>query len=160
MTIKYESAVIIVKDIAVSRRFYEDLLDQEVAMDFGPNVSFAGGAFSIWQVGHAHEILFGEPGDRVGEGEMEIYFEASDIESVLARFEEAGVEFVHSLREQPWGQRVVRVYDPDRHIVEVGEPMPVVIERFLAQGLSVEQTTERTSMPVEVVQKVAEAMSA
>jgi hypothetical protein len=74
---------------------------------------------------------------------------------VVERFQETGVEFVHPLREQPWGQRVVRVYDPDGHIVEVGEPIPVFVARFLGQGMSMEQAAERTSVPVEVVQQIA-----
>jgi hypothetical protein len=52
---------------------------------------------------------------------------------------------------------VFRVYDPDGHIVEIGEPMPVVIHRFLAQGMSAEEAAERTSMPLEIVQKIAES---
>jgi catechol 2,3-dioxygenase-like lactoylglutathione lyase family enzyme len=155
MDIKFESAVIMVKDVATSRQFYEGVLAQEVAFDFGPNVSFAGGSLAIWQVDHAHEIMFGEPTGKVGRGEVEIYFESRDLDAVIARFQKADVEFVHPLREQPWGQRVVRVYDPDRHIVEVGEPMSVVVSRFLNQGMSVEQAAERTGMPVEIVQQIA-----
>jgi catechol 2,3-dioxygenase-like lactoylglutathione lyase family enzyme len=155
MNIKYESAVLFVKDVVASRQFYEGLLGQKVEMDFGPNVSFAGGRFAIWQVAHAHEIVFGEPSDEAGQGEVEIYFESDDVEGVMQRFGEAGVEFVHPLREQPWGQRVVRIYDPDRHIIEVGEPMSVVVSRLLGQGMSVEQAAERTGMPVEAVQQIA-----
>jgi catechol 2,3-dioxygenase-like lactoylglutathione lyase family enzyme len=157
MNIKFESAVIMVKDVAVSRRFYEGVLGQEVFMDFGPNVSFAGGTFAIWQVDHAHEILFGNPSGEVGQGEMEIYFESDDVSGMVKRFEEAGIEFVHPMREQPWGQRVVRVYDPDGHIVEVGEPIPVFVARFLGQGMSVEQVAERTSVPVEAVRQIVGA---
>jgi catechol 2,3-dioxygenase-like lactoylglutathione lyase family enzyme len=153
--IKFESAVIMVKDVGVSRQFYEKVLGQEVFMDFGPNVSFTGGAFAIWQVDHAHEIMFGKPLGEVGQGEMEVYFESGDLDVVIERFQEAGVEFVHSLHEQPWGPRAVRVYDPDGHIVEVGEPMSVVVSRSLSQGVSAEQTAERTGMPVEVVQQIA-----
>ena len=80
---------------------------------------------------------------------------SDDVEGVMQRFGEAGVEFVHPLREQPWGQRVVRIYDPDRHIIEVGEPMSVVVSRLLGQGMSVEQAAERTGMPVEAVQQIA-----
>jgi hypothetical protein len=65
------------------------------------------------------------------------------------------VAVVHPLREQPWGQRVLRVYDPDGHIVEVGEPMPAVIMRFLAEGLSPEAIAQRTAMPLDIVQQVA-----
>jgi catechol 2,3-dioxygenase-like lactoylglutathione lyase family enzyme len=155
MNIKFESAVIMVKDVGVSRQFYEGVLGQEVFMDFGPNVSFAGGLFSIWRVDHAHEIMFGESANEVGQGEMEVYFEADDLDAVMQRLTDAKVEFVHPLREQPWGQRVVRVYDPDGHIVEVGEPIPVFVARFLDQGMSVEQAAERTSIPMEVVQEIA-----
>lgn len=159
MNIKFESAVVLVKDIAASRKFYEGVLEQEVFMDFGPNVSFAGGAFAVWQVDHAHEIMFGKPSGEVGQGEIEVYFESDDVNGMVERFEEAGIEFVHPMREQPWGQRVVRVYDPDGHIVEVGEPIPVFVMRFLGQGMSVEQVAERTGMPVEVVQQIAQNMN-
>jgi hypothetical protein len=67
----------------------------------------------------------------------------------------AEVWAVHPLREHPWGQCVFRVYDPDGHIVEIGEPMPIVIQRFLAQGLSLEAVSEKTSMPLEIVQQIA-----
>jgi catechol 2,3-dioxygenase-like lactoylglutathione lyase family enzyme len=155
MGITFESAVVMVRDISASRQFYEEVLGQEVFMDFGPNVSFAGGVFAIWQVDHAHEIMFGKPSGEVGQGEMEVYFEAGDLDAVIERLQGSGVEFVHPLREQPWGQRVVRVYDPDRHIVEVGEPIPVFVARFLSQGMSVEQAAERTGVPVEAVQQIA-----
>jgi hypothetical protein len=58
---------------------------------------------------------------------------------------------IHGPREQPWGQRVVRLYDPDGHIVEVGETMEAVAKRFLGKGLSAEETAGRTSIPVEFV---------
>jgi catechol 2,3-dioxygenase-like lactoylglutathione lyase family enzyme len=157
MGIKFESAVVLVKDVAASREFYEGLLDQEVFMDFGPNVSFAGGSFAIWQVDHAHEIMLGKPSGEVGQGEMELYFESDDVSGVVERFEEAGTKFVHPMREQPWGQRVVRVHDPDGHIVEVGEPIPVFVTRFLQEGMTIEQAAERTSVPVEGVREIAKA---
>jgi hypothetical protein len=37
----------------------------------------------------------------------------------------------------------------------MGEPMPVVIQRFLTQGMSAEAVAEKTSMPLEIVQQVA-----
>ena len=51
---------------------------------------------------------------------------------------------------------MIRVYDPDGHIVEVGEPMWVVIQRFLAQGMSAAAVAERTSMPLAVVEQIAQ----
>lgn len=32
------------------------------------------------------------------------------------------VELIHPIERQAWGQKVFRFYDPDGHIVEVGEP--------------------------------------
>ena len=49
MNIEFQSPVIFVKDIDISRRFYEDLLDQTVDIDFGPNIAFKSG-FALWQV--------------------------------------------------------------------------------------------------------------
>ncbi len=157
MTIQYQSAVIFVKEIDASRHFYETLLDQEVEMDFGPNVSFKGG-FAIWQVDHAAQMIYEGPlngNGQLGRKNLELYFETPDLERVWNRLLEAEVWAVHPLREHPWGQRVFRVYDPDGHIVEIGEPMPAVIQRFLAQGMLPEAVAEKTSMPLEIVQQIA-----
>jgi hypothetical protein len=62
-----------------------------------------------------------------------------------------GIVFIHESKENPWGQRVMRFYDLDKYIVEVSESMESVAKRFLAKGLSVEETAERTMFPVEFV---------
>ena len=59
--------------------------------------------------------------------------------------------WVHELKEYPWGQRDIRVYDPDKHIVEIAEDMGVVIKRFLKEGMSLEEVASRTMYPVEFV---------
>ncbi len=157
MTIQFQSAVFFVQDIKVSRHFYQDLLEQKVAMDHGPNVGFVGG-FALWQVEHAHETIFERStpkAEQLGHANCEIYFETHDLDAAWERLSEAGVGVVHPMREQPWGQRVFRIYDPDGHIVELGEPMPVVIQRFLVQGMTAEDVAQRTSMPVEIVRQIA-----
>ena len=40
--------------------------------------------------------------------------------------------------------------------VEIGEPMSIVIARFLAQGMTAEAVAERTLMPLEFVQQISE----
>ncbi|MBN1994763.1 MAG: VOC family protein [Anaerolineae bacterium] len=157
MSIQFQSSVLFVQDIAASCNFYETLLDQEVDMDFGPNIGFKGG-FAIWQIDHAaqiiHESLANGEG-QLGRKNLELYFETPDIEAAWNRLLDADVWALHPLREQPWGQRVFRVYDPDGHIVEVGEPMPAVIHRFLEQALTPEAVAERTGMPLQIVQQIA-----
>ena len=59
--------------------------------------------------------------------------------------------YVHPLVEHRWGQRVVRFYDPDKHIIEVGEKLDTVILRFMEQGLSAEEIAIRMDIPLDFV---------
>ncbi len=67
---------------------------------------------------------------------------------------EAGIEFIHAICEQPWGQRVMRLHDPDGHIVEIGETMEAVVWRFHTRGFSVDRIMEKSAMPREFVEHV------
>ena len=157
MGIRYQGAVIFVEDIAASRRFYEELLGQEVDIDFGPNVGFKGG-FALWRVDHAFGIIYGHTPDkdtRLGRRNFELHFETPDLDALSKQISEAGVEFVHPLYEQPWGQCCFRVHDPDGHVVEMGEPMDAVVVRLLGEGISSEAVSRRTGMPQEMVDQIA-----
>jgi catechol 2,3-dioxygenase-like lactoylglutathione lyase family enzyme len=160
MEIKFVSAVIMVKDIPASRRFYEDLLGQKVTMDHGPNVAFEGG-LAIWEKAHANQIIFNRPAPSAAPSDdhaMEIYFETESLDEIRAKLLANQIKLAHDLVEQPWGQRVLRVYDPDANIVEVGEPMSAVIIRYLKSGLSVEEVVQKTFMPAEIIQQIAAAV--
>ena len=41
---------------------------------------------------------------------------------------------------------MVRIYDPDKHIIEVGENTKAVCKRFLDSGMTPEQVSERTEI--------------
>jgi catechol 2,3-dioxygenase-like lactoylglutathione lyase family enzyme len=156
MKVQFRSAVLLVRDLAAARRFYEGLLGQTVLIDHGPNVGFAGG-FALWQADHAATTV-GEgwepaAGGHCGHGEL--YFECDDLDAAWAALAETDAPVAHPIREQPWGQRVLRVYDPDGHMVELGEPMDVVVRRFLAAGLDVEAVAARTAMPPAVIAQLA-----
>ena len=75
--------------------------------------------------------------------------------SLQSNYEElvGGIEFIHEIKEYPWGQRVFRFYDYDKFIVEVAESMKSVAMRYLAQGLSVEETAKCAMLPIEVVKQ-------
>jgi len=153
--LKFISPLIVVADLARSRKFYEDLLGQEVKFDFGENVTFKGD-FSIHLAPHFQGLL-GGPADfpvRFKANNAELYFETEDIENLAARLDDAGVNYVHPLRAQPWGQRVLRLYDPDGHIVEIGETMEAVVWRFHQQGMSLEDVAAKSSMPAAFVEQV------
>lgn len=147
----FKSAVLFVRDMPAARRFYEDLLAQKVELDVGANVGYAGG-LALWQEESAAHHIHGRSGEAVsatslGRDNLEVYFEMEEIEAMVTRFREAGVRFVHGLKEQPWTQRAVRVYDPDGHIVEIGEPMPAVVRRLAREGVDRAGIVKRTLIP-------------
>lgn len=148
---KYQGCLLAVKDMEISKNFYEKVLQQKILMDIGVHVTFEG--FSLQQ-GYAE--LIGVPSDSVQEesNNFQVYFEVEDLDTVYTELKRIpGILWVHEIKEYPWGQRDVRVYDPDKHIVEIAEDMGVVIKRFIGQGMSVEEVAERTMFPLEVVKQ-------
>lgn len=88
---------------------------------------------------------------------MELYFDCEDLDAFAASLQaEPAIEWVHPVKEYPWRQRVLRIYDPDHHIIEVGESMPMVFKRLYAQGYSVQDIATMTQHPVEFVRAVLE----
>ena len=81
----------------------------------------------------------------------EPYFETEDMDAFYKHLESFDILYVHKLHEHPWGQRVVRFYDPDGHIIEAAEKLDAVIARFVAQGLSPEETADRMGIPLDFV---------
>lgn len=151
---KFACSLIVVRDIDISRNFYEGVLGQKVQYDFGENVAFEGG-FAIHLKSHFAKLLEMNPKDIVTKSNnMELYFEEDDLPGFIRKLDDwESIAYVHELKEQPWGQRAIRFYDPDMHIIEVGESMESVVKRFLNSGLSVEETAQRTSMQEEFVRQ-------
>lgn len=72
----------------------------------------------------------------------EIVFEEQDFEGFLRKLKERqDIEYLGEVIEHSWGQRVIRFYDLDGHIIEVGEDMKMVIRRFLASGMTMEDVS-------------------
>ncbi len=150
--VKFVSPLIVVEDIALSRRFYESALGQEVEFDFGENVAFKGG-FSIHLKTHFQTLLGGAERFPVvaKANNAELYFETEALEATHQQLVAAGASFIHDVIEQPWGQRAMRLYDPDGHILEIGESMQAVVRRFHALGWADERIMEKTGMPQDFI---------
>ena len=88
----------------------------------------------------------------MGSNSFELYFETESLDEIFNDLKNQKTEFLHEIEEQPWGQRVLRFYDPDKHIIEIGETMEAVIIRFYKQGHSFEEIVEKSSMPKEFVE--------
>ncbi|AKB80498.1 Lactoylglutation lyase [Methanosarcina horonobensis HB-1 = JCM 15518] len=151
---KFICPLIVVNNMEISRNFYEKVLNQKIQYDFGENISFEGG-FAIHLKSHFSDLISVNKNNIIQKSNnSELYFEEEDLDSFLQKLKGMdSIEYVHKLKEQPWGQRVIRFYDPDMHIVEVGEPMESVVKRLLNEGLSVEETSKRTLMPEEFVRQ-------
>ena len=153
--LKFICPLIVVEDIERSRNFYEQLLGQRIKFDFGQDVQFEGD-FSIHLKSHFQSLL----GDAVRYPVTkkahwgELFFELDELDPLYQRLQEAGAAFIHAIQEQPWGQRVMRLYDPDGHIIEIGESMEAVVWRFYQQGLSLDLISEKSSMPPKFVERV------
>ncbi|MBK5133857.1 lactoylglutation lyase [Candidatus Bathyarchaeota archaeon] len=61
------------------------------------------------------------------------------------------IKIIHDIREQPWGQRVFRIYDPDNHIIEFTESMTSVVLRLHSKGIKTEEISKKTMMPPEFI---------
>ncbi len=151
----YHSCVILVEDIEKSKYFYKTVLGQKIVNNFGRNVVFERG-LSIWQREYALNLIFQEKADkiRVGSNNFEIYFETDDLDNLYDRLINENVEIIHFVMEHSWGQRGFRVRDPDGHIVEFSESMQGVVKRLNTHGLSLEEISEKSMMPMEFIKKV------
>lgn len=156
---KFVCPLIVVKDIAASVRFYQKLFGLVVEHDFGENVSFAGGpalqslSSFAQMTGVSENTIFCRPHN------MELYFEEEEFDAFIARLKAMpDIAYIHDVVEHPWGQRVVRIYDPNLHMIEIGESMEVVIRRCLAGGMSVEETVTKTQHPRELVERIRHSL--
>ena len=145
---RFQASMFVVEDIARARAFYTGLLDCKVTLDFGANITLDD-RFSLqeraWWV---NSIQKTEADIRYGGNDAELYFEESDFDAFLQKLEAwDGIKYLLPLHEAPWGQRAVQFYDPDGHIVEVGEHMGAVVRRFLAQGMTIPEVAKRMDIP-------------
>ena len=147
---KFKLPLLAVKDIEVSKKFYKELFEQEVVLDLGKNVTFSGG-FAIQQ-DFAWLTDIDPTSVVTNSHNMELYFEVDNFDNFLLLLEKhKEVKLVHPPKKYQWQQRVVRIYDPDFHMIEIGESMEVIAKSYLSQGFSVEKVSEIIQHPVEFV---------
>ena len=146
---KFKNPLLVVSDMDISVKFYKAVLGLRKIMDFGENVTLTGGVClqtkETWAEFIENESL------SFGGKTSEIYFEEDDFDGFENKLKNLDINYVHPVKEHSWGQRVVRFYDPDCHIIEVGENIKCVCKRFLESGMTPEQTAERMDVPLKFV---------
>ena len=114
--------MIAVNDIEQSRQFYSDLFGLDLVLDNDGNMILTDGLVlqdeEIWKKFLGKDII-------PESNSCELYFEEADIEGFVERLEAyyPEVRYVNRLMTHSWGQKVVRFYDPDGNLIEVGTPM-------------------------------------
>ena len=147
---KFKNAMLIVKDIDVSCKLYEDVLGLRVICDFDVNKTLTGGL--VLQTMDSYKELSGLEDISFKSNSFEIYFEEDDFDAFVKKLEKMDISYVHQLIEHSWGQKVIRFYDPDMHIIEVGENIKAVCLRFLNSGMSKEEVAKRMDVPLKFVE--------
>lgn len=118
---RLKNVLIVVKDIEKAKRFYHDLFGLETVLDNDGNMILTEGLVlqdeKIWKDFLERDVV-------PENNSCEIYFEESDIEAFVQKLERLypAVKYVNKLMTHSWGQKVVRFYDLDGNLIEVGTP--------------------------------------
>lgn len=118
---KLKNVLIVVNDIERSKRFYHDLFGLDTVLDNDGNMILTEGLVlqerKYWEQFLGQKIVSKN-------NHCELYFEEPDVEAFVEKLERLypETEFVHPLMTHSWGQCVVRFYDPDGNLIEVGSP--------------------------------------
>ena len=105
-----------------SKKFYHDLFGLELVLDNNGNMILTEGLVlqdeKIWREFLGKEII---PQNNA----CELYFEEMDIEAFVQKLERLypSIVYVNRLITHSWGQKVIRFYDLDGNLIEVGTPM-------------------------------------
>ena len=119
---KLKNVLITVKDIERSLKFYHELFGLDLLLDNDGNMILTEGLVlqdeKIWRDFLGADII---PENNASE----LYFEEPDIEGFVLKLEQLYPEtrYVNRLMTHSWGQKVIRFYDPDGNLIEVGTPM-------------------------------------
>lgn len=119
---KLRNILIVVKDIEKSKKYYHDLFGLDMLVDNDGNMILSEGLVlqdeAIWNKFIEREII-------PESNSCELYFEESDIDAFVDKLEKLYPDtvYVNKLMTHSWGQRVVRFYDLDGNLIEVGTPV-------------------------------------
>ena len=119
---KLKNILIVVKDIEKSKQFYNDLFGLDLVLDNDGNMILTEGLVlqdeKIWKKFLGKDII-------PKSNSYELYFEEQDIEAFVEQLELSypSIQYVNKLMTHSWGQKVIRFYDLDGNLIEVGTPM-------------------------------------
>jgi catechol 2,3-dioxygenase-like lactoylglutathione lyase family enzyme len=146
---KFHSSVIFVSNIIKSKDFYVRLLNQQIEHDFGKNVILKNG-LTLWEIRPEH-VINRKAETKGTSNRFELYFETELLNEAYEKLKNEKIEFLHEIHEEPWGQRTIRFFDYDKHLIEIGEPLEIFVKNMNNTGLSIEKIAEKSGIPIETI---------
>ena len=121
---RLKNILLVVEDVERSIAFYKELFGLQVIRRFDGNVILTEGL--VLQERKIWENLVGQQINYQGNA-TELYFIENDLEGFQEKLENSffEIKYVHKLKEYSWGQKAIRIYDPDGHMIEIGETASV-----------------------------------
>lgn len=118
----HKGTLIVVRDCSRSLKFYSELFGFTLIADNDGNMELSGKLY-LQEAGYWEKFL--ERPVIPKSNATELYFEEPDIEAFTEKLERLypETEYVNRLMTHSWGQRVLRFYDPDGNLIEVGTPI-------------------------------------
>jgi lactoylglutathione lyase len=112
--------IISTPDIERLLRFYRDLLDGMVEYQFPPD---GEPVYVGMNIGDAHLGIARDPDATGGAGDQRfaLWVYADSCDAAIERLRAGGITVTEEPADQPWGERVARVLDPDGNEVIVGQ---------------------------------------
>ncbi len=119
----FDRLVLDVADLDLSKRFYSEILDFEVAGE----QEWEGHRTVILQLGAFHILLLEQRGLTASQYKIPkagpvIGLADGRIEARAEQLERVGVDVVAPLAPSPWGERSMMIRDPDGYLIMIQEP--------------------------------------
>ncbi len=123
---RLKNIMLVVEDIERSKAFYREVFGLLPVRQFEGNVILTEGLVlqerNAWEQLIGRETALGQEAC-VRQAESVLYFETPDLEAFQQKLDDNGREipYLCRLTTYDWGQKAIRFYDPDGHLIEIGE---------------------------------------
>lgn len=152
---KFCGCLYVVNDAEKTKAFYKEVFGLRVIQDFNANFVMTGGI--SFQTKDSWKDFIQKTNDHIiyKGNDHELYFETEDLDEFVKLLDARNdIVYVHGIKEHAWGQRGLRFYDPDFHIIEVSEPLSAVVKRFYDQGMTFEEISKKTMLSIKMAQRL------
>jgi len=115
--------ILVTPDMHRALGFYRDVLGAEVTYQFPPE---GDPGYVALRLGSS-QLGLGLDADAVADAPAQrcaLWVYAEDCDAAVDRLRSGGARLTEEPADQPWGERVARVLDPDGNEIIVGSPPP------------------------------------